>query len=88
MMPALRSLYDDIWVYGLPQFLRSDGGHRDFRISCDGKIVYTGYLQNWVPDAGSPTALQKIDGPYFLVTAGGGGDGEDLIDWVILAYET
>ena len=86
VMPALRSLYDDIWVYGLPQFYDPMAGIEIPDI-VRRKIVYTGYLQNWVPDAGSPTALQKIDGPYFLVTAGGGGDGEDLIDWVILAYE-
>ena len=27
-------------------------------------------------------------GPFILVTTGGGGDGDDLIDWVISAYET
>jgi predicted glycosyltransferase len=26
--------------------------------------------------------------PFILVTTGGGGDGDDLIDWVISAYET
>ena len=86
VMPALRDLYDDIWVYGLPQFYDPMAGI-DIPDLVRRKIVYTGYLQNWVPDAGSPTALQKIHQPYFLVTAGGGGDGKDLIDWVIQAYE-
>ena len=26
--------------------------------------------------------------PYILVTTGGGGDGEALIDWVLRAYES
>ena len=26
--------------------------------------------------------------PYVLVTPGGGGDGEELIDWVLRAYES
>jgi predicted glycosyltransferase len=28
-----------------------------------------------------------MDEPYFLVTTGGGGDGEALVDWVLRAYE-
>ena len=27
-------------------------------------------------------------GPFLLVTPGGGGDGEGLIDWVLKAYES
>jgi predicted glycosyltransferase len=33
------------------------------------------------------TPLSKIEAPYLLVTTGGGGDGEDVIDWVLRAYE-
>src|SRR5690606_34562403 len=33
------------------------------------------------------TPLHKIDAPYLLVTTGGGGDGEDVVDWVLRAYE-
>ena len=28
-----------------------------------------------------------MQGPYILVTTGGGGDGEAMVDWVIRAYE-
>ena len=30
---------------------------------------------------------RPFDEPYILVTTGGGGDGEHLIDWVLSAYE-
>ena len=26
--------------------------------------------------------------PFILVTPGGGGDGEDMVDWVLRAYES
>src|ERR1044072_9195851 len=32
--------------------------------------------------------MEEIDGPFILVPAGGGGDGADLIDWVLAAYES
>jgi predicted glycosyltransferase len=31
--------------------------------------------------------ITKIEAPYLLVTTGGGGDGEEVIDWVLRAYE-
>jgi predicted glycosyltransferase len=34
-----------------------------------------------------PAHFQKINGPYLLVTTGGGGDGEAVVDWVLRAYE-
>jgi predicted glycosyltransferase len=51
-------------------------------------MVYTGYLRRRLPDAVSVTPeLSFGDRPYILVTPGGGGDGEALIDWVLRAYE-
>jgi predicted glycosyltransferase len=53
------------------------------------KMVYTGYLQRELPlHFDMPHEVGDIDGPFILVTAGGGGDGADLIDWVLAAYET
>jgi len=85
--PALRDLYDQIWVYGLPQVCNPleeialpDSVHH--------KTIYTGYLRR---DADGPSRMPAadapLDRPYLLVTAGGGGDGEALIDWVLRAYE-
>lgn len=86
-VPALSSLYDEIWIYG----------KRDIHAPLDGivlpegvaeKITYTGYLCPRLP---SPPATQLLPAvtrhPYLLVTTGGGGDGEALIDWVLSAYE-
>ncbi|HET7672385.1 MAG TPA: glycosyltransferase [Burkholderiales bacterium] len=86
-MPALRELYDEIWVYGLPQICDPlEGIALPPRVRQ--KMVYTGYLHREVPQHGTPTLLPEMtQRPYLLVTTGGGGDGEALIDWVLRAYE-
>jgi predicted glycosyltransferase len=86
-MPALRELYDEIWVYGLPQICDP--------LECIAlpprvrqKMVYTGYLHREVPTHGAPPRLPEIcNRPFLLVTTGGGGDGDSLVDWVLRAYE-
>ncbi len=87
VVPALRDLYDQIWVYGLPQICDPLEGI-DLPKSVRRKMIYTGYLHRTLPTGPSTSApLAKIDEPYLLVTTGGGGDGEDVIDWVLRAYE-
>ncbi len=88
VVPALRDLYDEIWVYGLPQINKPMAGI-DLPPSVRHKTVYTGYLYRDLPlHADIPHEVEEIDGPFILVTAGGGGDGEDLVDWVLSAYES
>ncbi|MGE0119357.1 MAG: glycosyltransferase family protein [Dongiaceae bacterium] len=88
VLPALRDLYDDIWVYGLPQICDPLTGINLPR-SVRQKMTYTGYLQRSLPTKPTaPTPLSKISEPFILVTTGGGGDGEAIIDWVLRAYET
>ncbi len=87
VLPALSNLYDDIWVYGLPQICDPLEGVA-LPKSVVKKLTYTGYLRRSLPHIPlPPTPFQKIDGPYLLVTTGGGGDGEVIIDWVLRAYE-
>ena len=87
VMPALRNLYDEIWVYGLPQICDPLEGINAPE-SVRRKVIYTGYLPRSVPEAVMPSPADGlIDEPYIIVTPGGGGDGEGLIDWVIRAYE-
>ncbi|MGE0154868.1 MAG: glycosyltransferase family protein [Reyranellaceae bacterium] len=87
VVPALRDLYDDIWVYGLPQMCDPVAGIA-LPKSVRRKITYTGYLRRELPrEAARPALLSTVEQPYILVTAGGGGDGEALIDWVLRAYE-
>lgn len=80
---ALSGLYDQIWVYGLPSMCEPLKG-LCLPPSVEEKIVYTGYLRSSVP---AQPVNEEPETPYVLVTAGGGGDGKDIIDWVIRAYE-
>jgi predicted glycosyltransferase len=87
VLPALRDLYDDIWVYGLPQICDPLEGVA-LPAKVKKKMTYTGYLHREVPSHGAPARLPEITSkPYLLVTTGGGGDGDGLIDWVLRAYE-
>ena len=84
-VPALKKYYDDIWVYGLPQICDPLAGI-GLPQSIRKRMTYTGYLKR---SALAPSMqLPGLGGePYLLVTPGGGGDGEALIDWVLSAYE-
>jgi len=87
VLPALRDLYDEIWVYGLPQICDPLEGI-DIPQKVRRKMVYTGYLHREVPSHGAPPRLPEIaEKPFVLVTTGGGGDGDGLIEWVLRAYE-
>jgi predicted glycosyltransferase len=87
VMPALRDLYDEIWVYGLPQICDPLQGLQVPR-QVRKRMTYTGYLPRRTPTERSTRPLPAIvSEPYVLVTTGGGGDGEGLIDWVLRAYE-
>jgi len=87
-VPALRDLYDDIWVYGLPQIC-DPLADIDLSAATRRKITFTGYLRRDLPaNVPPPAATELLDEPYLLVTPGGGGDGNALIDWVLSAYET
>ncbi|MCZ7600215.1 MAG: hypothetical protein M5U09_24190 [Gammaproteobacteria bacterium] len=82
----LDDFYDEIWVYG----------HKDMGNPLRGvglpeaildRLVFTGYIMRHVPTA-SHREWQVPAAPYLLVTSGGGGDGHDLVDWVLRAYES
>ena len=86
-VPALRDLYDEIWVYGLPQICDALAGI-DLPEEVREKITYTGYLRSNIPaEVIHNPGNRPFEEPYILVTTGGGGDGEHLIDWVLSAYE-
>jgi predicted glycosyltransferase len=87
-LPALRDLYDEIWVYGDPEIYDPLAGLGLPRMIRD-KMRFTGYLRRDLPaDSPAPSPLNKIETPYLLVTPGGGGDGQEMVDWVLSAYET
>ena len=87
VMPALADLYDSIWIYGLPQICDPLEG-LDVPQRVRRKMVYTGYLQRRLTSSAAlPPEAPFAGKPYILVTAGGGGDGYALFDWVLRAYE-
>lgn len=88
-IPALRDIYDDIWVYGRPEICNPLEGVGNIPKSVFDKLTYTGYLRrNSVPSVNpSSMAGTDINEPFVLVTPGGGGDGASLVDWVLRAYE-
>ncbi len=87
-LPALADLYDHIWIYGLPELCDPLAGI-PLPETVRGKIRYTGYLRRSAPAIGRPIGplAAFTQEPYILVTAGGGGDGAVVIDWVLRAYE-
>jgi predicted glycosyltransferase len=84
--PVLEDLYHDIWVYGLEEMGSPIEG-LGLSASINKKISYTGYLGREIPSDRNWVSPINLDDPFILVTAGGGGDGVEMIDWVIRAYE-
>jgi len=84
--PAVRELYDEIWIYGREAFyhplrgLESDLGDGVAR-----KTVFTGYLKR--PPAGAADAADesRMRRPYILVSPGGGKDGEEMVELTLQA---
>ena len=87
LLPALDNIYDEIWVYGHEAFW-DPLAEMDVPLTIRRKMTYTGYLRRTVPQPTKLLPAVDIDTPYLLVTAGGGGDGDQLVDWVLRAYET
>ncbi len=87
LLPVLEEIYDEIWVYGHDKFW-DPLAEMDVPASVREKMIYTGYLRRTVPQATKLPPVVDLEQPYLLVTAGGGGDGDQMIDWVLRAYET
>jgi predicted glycosyltransferase len=86
-VPALAEYYDDIWVYGLPEICDPLAG-LSVPVSVRRRMTYTGYLRRSASEPqATPDILDLLERDFVLVTPGGGGDGEALIDLVLAAYE-
>ncbi|MGU9958324.1 MAG: glycosyltransferase family protein [Arenicellales bacterium WSBS_2016_MAG_OTU3] len=80
---ALDKLYDEIWIYGTPNMgdpLKEAGVPQRVQR----KSIHTGYLPRSLPP--KDQATDHVDGPYILITPGGGGDGVYMVDAVLKAY--
>ena len=87
--PALESLYDEVWIYG-PEGICNPLEGIEIADSVKEKLFYTGYLRRELPESAknNPEPIPFGEEPYILVTPGGGGDGAEMVDWVLRAYET
>jgi predicted glycosyltransferase len=86
-VPTLAEYYDEIWVYGLPQICDPLTG-LSVPVSVRQRMNYTGYLRRTAGELHfTPDIHSLVEGEFLLVTPGGGGDGEALIDLVLSAYE-
>ena len=84
---SLERYYDEIWVHGVEEICRP---FSEVPVSAQlvERITYTGYLRRELPELPREKDHPGISSlPFILVTAGGGGDGQEVIGWVISAYE-
>lgn len=83
---AIEEFYDEIWIYGIPAICEPLSA-LGLSSKMENRIHYTGYLKRTAPDWPAESGSDLPEEPYVLVTTGGGGDGADLVDWVLRAYE-
>jgi predicted glycosyltransferase len=76
--------YDQIWIYG-DQSIYNPLQRLDLSEALQDRVRYTGYLRR---DVSHDIPASLPEKPYVLVTPGGGGDGEALVDWTLRAYES
>lgn len=87
VLPLLEDLYDEVWVYG-PAGIANPLQGIGVKQTVTDKVLFTGYLPRQLPQQVDTDLIHFPDQPYILVTPGGGGDGIEMIDWVLSAYET
>ena len=84
MIRQIEHYYDDVWVYGPRDFWNPLTGLAD-AARLEARVAYTGYLRRRVPTQNVETPALKPRA--LLVTAGGGGDGAQLMHQVLAAHE-
>ncbi len=78
---AAERYYDELWVYGL-RSMYDPTAALPFSADLRDRMVFTGYLRRDLLEVGPAP-----EEPYILVTPGGGGDGETMVNMVLSAYE-
>ncbi|MEL6170360.1 MAG: hypothetical protein AAFR35_16875, partial [Pseudomonadota bacterium] len=80
-LEATEAFYDEIWVYG-PRSVYDPAQGLALSQAARARMHWTGYLRR---AAAEPP--EAPEAPYILITPGGGGDGEAMVDLVLSAYE-
>ena len=78
---ATETYYDEIWIYGLQSIYDPTAG-LPLSDAARARMHWTGYLRRELYSTAEPP-----EQPYILITPGGGGDGQAMVDMVISAYE-
>ncbi|MEM7776646.1 MAG: glycosyltransferase [Pseudomonadota bacterium] len=84
-MTWVREYFDSIWIYGSKDFWNPLEG-LELPETVTSRVKYTGFLARTIPKA-NHSLPRKLPNNYILVTAGGGGDGGDLMRQVLAAKE-
>ncbi len=84
VLAKVNRIYDDIWVYGPPEFYNPLVG-LDLPEGLAARMEFVGFLQRRALHA--DRSPHRPEGDYLLVTTGGGGDGADLVGDVMAAYQ-
>ena len=86
VIDKIASLYDEIWIYEPQDFWNPLQG-LDVPGRIEQKTSYAGFLQREIPTNDNHRPQHPLPDSYILVTAGGGGDGADLMSMVLAARE-
>ncbi|MFK7867872.1 MAG: glycosyltransferase family protein [Roseobacter sp.] len=78
---AMETFYDEIWVYG-PKSVYDPTKGLDISKETRDRLHWTGYLRRENTHPPEPDT-----GSFVLITPGGGGDGQALVNLVLEAYE-
>ncbi|HLE57172.1 MAG TPA: glycosyl transferase family 28 [Rhodothermia bacterium] len=71
---VIRSLYDEVWIYGDPNVFDATVAYR-FPTDVQTRVSFTGYLSRHGRSVGVHTNGRSSDRPLVLCTVGGGQDG-------------
>ena len=85
VIPKMDALYDSVWIYG-PRDFHDPLAGLDIPASMYDRLVWTGWLRREVTGRDPHGPAPRAQGAL-LVTAGGGGDGAELMRQVMAAYE-
>ncbi len=83
VMTKIEKYYDQIWVYGPPDFYDPLAG-LDVPQPVRDMMRFAGFLKRSADH--TELMMHKPRGDYILITTGGGGDGADLVTDVLAAY--